>query len=321
MRKEMPARKRSKSAYGELLKVFCGELRQHWQLYVMILLPTIYIIVFAYVPMYGAQIAFRDFKTVKGITGSPWVGLKYIERFVNSYQFMTLMKNTLTLSVYSLAASFPIPILLALSLNTIQCQWFRKIVQMVTYAPYFISTVVMVSIVIQMFDMRYGIVNHFLTALGFDAVMFMGRSDMFAHLYVWSGVWQGMGWSSIIYLSALSSIDPGLHEAAMMDGASRFQRVLHIDLPGIRPTIVMILLLNLGNLLNVGFEKAYLMQNSMNLETSEIISTYVYKIGMTSGLPNYSYSTAIGLFNSVINFALIMLCNTISRKMGEASLW
>lgn len=297
------------------------DLQVHWQLYAMVLLPTAYVILFAYVPMYGAQIAFRDFKAKYGILGSPWVGMKYVLKFLNSYQFPTLMKNTLVLSIYGLLASFPIPILLALSLNTVKDGFYKKSVQMITYAPYFISTVVMVSIVVQMCDIRYGIINTFLKFLGQEPIMFMGRADIFPHLYVWSGVWQSMGWGSIIYLSALSSIDPGLHEAAMIDGASRLKRIWHIDLPGIRSTIIMMFLLNLGNLLNIGYEKVYLMQNSMNIETAEVISTYVYKVGMTSGLPNYSYSTAIGLFNSIINFVLIIVFNTISRKSGEASLW
>lgn len=308
---------RVSSAY----RIVYREIFVHWQLYLMVLLPTVYVIIFAYFPMYGAQIAFRDFKTNLGITGSNWVGMKHINKFIQSYQFPTLVRNTLTLSIYSLLASFPIPIILALSLNSVTYMPVKKTVQMVTYAPYFISTVVMVSIVIQMCDIRYGIINNFLQLLGKAPVMFMGSPDAFPHLYVWSGIWQTMGWGSIIYLSALSSIDPGLHEAAMVDGASKFKRIIHIDLPGIRSTVVMVFLLNLGNLLNVGFEKAYLMQNPMNIETSEIISTYVYKVGLTSGLPNYSYSTAIGLFNSVINFVMIIIFNTLSRRSGEASLW
>lgn len=294
-------------------------IKRHWQLYLVLLLPLIYIAIFRYWPMYGVQIAFRDFTPVEGITGSPWVGLAHFERFFNSYQFWTLLRNTVGISVYSLLAGFPLPIILAIAINEARRYYFKKTVQMVTYAPHFISTVVMVGIILQFLDPRIGLINKAIIALGGTATNFIARPDLFQSIYVWSGVWQGMGYASIIYIAALSSIDPQLEEAAIIDGASRLQKILYIDLPGIMPTAIILLILNIGQIMNVGFEKIYLMQNPLNLTTSEVISTYVYKVGLLRA--QYSFAAAVGLFNSVIDLILLVTVNQIARKVGDTSLW
>jgi putative aldouronate transport system permease protein len=299
----------------------CQKISKVWQLYVLISLPVLYLIVFKYVPMYGAQIAFKDFMVTKGIWGSEWAGLKHFERFVLSYDFWKIIKNTLVLNFYNLIAGFPFPILLALSLNYIRVRWFKKTVQMVTYAPHFISTVVMVGIMFELLDPRNGLVNNILQAWGWETVNFMGNPDYFKSIYVWSGVWQSAGFNCIIFLAALSSIDPSLHEAAIMDGASQRQRMWYIDLPGIMPVAIILLILNMGSMLDVGYEKVLLMQNPLNLRTSEVIDTYVYKVGLLSQAMNYSYSAAIGLFKSVIGFLLIITVNQIARKTNHTSLW
>lgn len=294
---------------------------RHYQLYLMVLLPVAFILIFAYAPMWGAQIAFRDYTARGGILGSPWVGLKQFTKFFTSYQFGRVVTNTLALSAYGLIAGFPVPILLALSLNSTRNRRFKKTVQMATYAPYFISLVVLVSMMNQLFSLNYGIVNVFLRALGLQEVSFLGNAGYFRSLYVWSGVWQEAGWGSIIYISALSAIDPSLHEAAIVDGAGRLRRIWHIDLPGIRPTMIVLLIMSAGNIMNVGFEKVLLMNNSVNQNVSQTISLYLYSVSLQAKLPNYSYATAIGLFNSVINFALILVVNGIARRLSEFSLW
>ena len=292
---------------------------KHWQLYLVISPAIAYIIIFAYVPMYGVQIAFKDFHFSKGMLRSPWVGLKYFRYFFGSPNFSLLIKNTLSLSAYSIIAGFPFPILLAISLNEAGSRIYKKTVQMVTYAPYFISTVIFVSIVFQVLDMRDGILNTLIRLAGGRSVNFMGSPKWFSSIYVWSGIWQATGYTAIIYLAALSGIDPTLHEAAIVDGATKIQRILRIDLPGITPVIVIMLILQSGQIMNVGFEKVFLMQNPLNLRSSEVIATFVYKIGLISG--NYSYSTAVGLFNSVINMFLLVIVNSIARRLGEHSLW
>lgn len=292
-----------------------------WQLYALFALPLLYIIIFKYVPMYGAQIAFKDFSPVKGITGSEWAGFKYFERFFNSYEFWRLLKNTIVISLYTLVASFPLPILLALSLNYVRNKTFKKTVQMVTYAPYFISVVVMVGLILQFLDPRVGLVNIILGWFGIDPVNFMGEAGYFKSIYVWSHVWQNTGFGCIIYLAALASIDPALHEAAVMDGATKLRRVWHIDLPGIMPIAIILLILNTGQMLETGFEKIWLMQNPLNVRTSEVIDTYVYKTGLLSQAMNFSYATAIGLFKSVIGFLLLIVVNKAAKKAGQESLW
>lgn len=290
-----------------------------WQLYVLVLPALIWLLLFAYLPMYGIQIAFKDYKVNLGMLGSPWVGLKYFEQFINLPNFDTLIRNTLLISVYSLIFGFPAPILLALMLNQVRSKRYKSFVQTVTYAPYFISTVVLVSMLNIFLTPSSGFVNKIITSLGGRAITFMGDPKWFRTVYVASGVWQGCGWGAIVYLAALGGVDPSLYEAAVMDGATKFQRLLHIDLPCILPTIVIMFILNMGNLLNVGYEKAYLMQNSLNNQVSEIISTYTYKIGLQNA--KYSFSTAVGLSNSAINFVLVVSTNYISRRLTQTSLW
>ncbi len=294
---------------------------QHWQLYAIIALPIVYLIIFHYIPMYGVQIAFKDYRIREGIFGSDWVGLKHFRQFFASPSAWRIIRNTLRLSFYTVIAGFPFPILLALFLNEVRVRPFKKTVQMVTYAPYFISTVVMVGIIVQFLSAKTGIANQIIKAVGAEPVVFLAQARLFTHIYVWSGIWQHAGWGSIIYLAALSSIDPTLYEAAIIDGANRFQRIRHIDIPSIAPTIVILLILNVGRIMNIGFEKVFLMQNPLNLETSEIIQTYVYKIGLAAAVPQYSYGAAIGLFNAVINFVLLLTVNRIAKKLSQASLW
>ena len=292
------------------------DIKVNWQLYLLLLLPIAYILIFNYIPMYGAQIAFKDFKASKGILGSEWVGIKYFVKFFQAPKSATIIFNTVRLSIYGLIAGFPIPIILAVSLNVCRMKLFKKTVQMVTYAPYFISVVVMVGMLIQFLDTEIGFINIAIKKITGDTVQFMAKAEYFGDVYVWSGIWQSAGWSSIIYLAALSNIDPELHEAAIIDGASRFKRIIYIDIPGIFPTMIILLILNAAQIMNVGFEKVYLMQNSLNITRSEVLSTYVYKVGvMSNGLPQYSYATAIGLFNSTINFILIIVVNQISKNL------
>lgn len=297
---------------------FVGYMRKNWVLYLFILPALIYILIFNYAPMYGVQIAFRDYNPIDGIWDSPWAGLTYFQQFVESAQFWNLLKNTLVLSVYSLVVGFPIPIIFALLLNYTVSGRFRKISQMITYAPHFISTVVFCGMIL-IFLQNDGVINHLLGLLNVPAVGFLSTPSYFKHMYVWSGVMQDMGFSSIIYISVLASVSPELHEAATVDGASKFQRVLNIDLPQLMPTAIILLIMSCGSILSVGFEKAFLLQNDINIEASEIISTYVYKIGIQSS--QFSYSAAIGLFNNIINLVLLVAVNQIARKKSEYSLW
>jgi len=297
--------------------------KNNWQLYAFLLPSIIFIIIFAYIPMGGIVLAFKDYDFTKGIFGSPWVGFENFERFFSAYNFWPLLWNTISLSLYGLIAGFPFPIILALILNAFPCLKFKKVVQTVSYMPHFISTVVMVGMLMQLFNPRtgaFGVIYQIITG-GQMMTDWFGEPGAFQHLYVWSGIWQGIGWGSIIYIAALSGVDESLHEAAIIDGASRFQRVIYIDIPCILPTMVIMLILNAGSIMNVGFEKTYLMQNSLNISRSEVISTYVYKVGMVIGTGDYPYSTAIGLFNSVINFIMLILVNSISKRLTESSLW
>lgn len=296
-------------------------MRRRWQLYVLLLLPLAYIITFHYIPMIGAQIAFRDYTVRGGVWGSEWVGLENFQRFFDSYLFSRLIVNTLTLGLYSLVAGFPIPIILALSLNQVRNIAFKKSVQMVTYAPYFISTVVMVGLLLQFFNPRFGVVGQLSVALSGQPLNILNDPNWFQSLFVWSGVWQGTGFATVIYLAALTTIDPSLHEAARVDGASRLQRIRHIDLPGIMPVTTMLLILNMGNFLNIGFEKVLLMQNPINTGVSEIIDTYVYKVGLASTALDFSYATAIGLFKGVIALVLVITANWAVKRMGQEGLW
>ena len=295
------------------------QARSHWQLYLIFLLPFVYFVLFKYVPMYGLVLAFKKYRVSKGILGSPWVGMDHFIRFIQSPTSLQVVYNTFILSLYTIAASFPLSVILAVALNEARNKTWKKSVQMVTYAPYFISTVVMVAILFQLLDPRIGIINRFLELMGLETVNFMGEASWFRHIYVWSGVWQTTGYNAIIYLAALTSISPELYEAAIVDGANKVQRIRHIDIPGITPTIVIMLILNMGYVMSVGFEKSYLMQNPLNLETAEIMSTYVYRVGLLN--TDYSFSTAIGLINSLINLILILGFNSFARKMGDTSLW
>jgi ABC-type polysaccharide transport system permease subunit len=271
--------------------------------------------------MYGAQIAFRTYNPILGVTGSPWVGLRHFWRFLGSPLFPTLMGNTLGLNLYSLTAGFPMPIILALSLNYTRNLIFKKMVQTVSYIPHFISTVVMVSIVFQLLGTRFGVVNNAIGVLGGSSVDFMGVPGYFKSIYVWSGIWQNVGWGTIIYLAALSGIDPQLHEAAIMDGAGKIRRIVHIDIPSILPTATVLLILSFGSFMSTGFEKVLLMQNDLNLSASEVIDTYVYKVGLASMGSNFSYSSAIGLFQSLIGFSLILGVNAVAKRFSETALW
>lgn len=295
------------------------ELKKSWQLYVVVALPLLYVLLFNYGPMYGIQIAFKEYDTSLGILGSPWVGLANFKRFVTSYNFIDILMNTITISLYGLLVGMPIPILLAISLNECRGSNLKKFVQTVTYAPHFISMVVMVSMVLLYLSVNNGMINNIIAFFGGTRTNFMASPGLFKTIYVFSGVWQGMGYSSIIYLAALSGIDPTLYEAATIDGATRLHKISYIDLPSIMPTIVIMLILSLGQIMNVGFEKIYLMQNELNLRSSEIIATYVYKQGIDHA--DFSYSTAVSLFNSVVNMILLVSVNQIVRHFSENSLW
>ncbi len=309
-----PSGKRS-----EIGRAAYRSFRRHWQLYLLVIPPVLYFIIFKYLPMANAVLAFKNYNVVKGIWGSPWVGTQYFEMFFRNPAFVTLIKNTLYISFYQLIVGFPVPILLALALNEVKSARFKKTVQMVTYAPYFISTVVMVSIIMLFLSPRLGIVNTIAGALGFEAINYLGEPGMFRTIYVLSDVWQTMGYSAVIYLAALAGVDPSLYEAAKVDGANRFQKILNVDLPGILPAAVIILILSVGNIMALGFEKMYLLQNPLNLSSSEIISTYVYKIGLLNA--NYSFATAVGLFNSLINLVLLLVVNAIAKRASNTSLW
>ena len=293
-------------------------LKKNWVCYLFILPMLIYVIIFNYIPMYGIQLAFKDYRVADGIWGGAWVGLKHFKTFFESYQFKDLLWNTLSLSLYSLIAGFPMPIIFALLLNYITNVKLKKVVQMVTYAPHFISTVVYCGMIL-IFLSSDGVINQLLKLIGIDSVAFLTNPSNFRHIYVWSGVLQNIGWGSIMYISVLTSVDPTLHEAATVDGATRFQRLLHIDLPAIVPTMVIMLIMRAGEIMDLGFEKAFLLQNNINLDYSEIIATYVYKIGIQGG--QFSYSSAIGLFNNVINMVLLVVVNKIAKKVSDVSLW
>ncbi len=291
----------------------------NWQFWAIIALPVIYAFVFAYIPMAGIVMAFQDYSIKKGIFGSTWVGFKYFKQFLTSPSSVLVIKNTVILGIYSMVINFPIPILLAIAINEVGKRFFKKAVQMVTYAPYFISVVVLVGMMMQMMDLRSGIINILLGKLGLGPVNFFGNPKMFRSLYVWSGVWQSMGYSSIIYVAALSGVSPELQEAAIVDGASRLKRILHVDIPCILPTIIIMLIFACSNIVSIGMDKVYLMQNDLNASVSEVISTFVYKVGVKNA--NYGFSTAAGLFQSVVSFVLLVAANTISKKVTETSLW
>ena len=294
-------------------------MRRNKALYLLLLPALVYLVLFHYWPMYGVQIAFRNFNFADGITGSKWVGLKWFQYFFKSPYCWTVISNTFLLSLYALLGSFPAAILLALLIHNTPSKGFSRLSQTATYMPHFISTVVMIGMLNNFLSPNSGFINTLIETLGGERTYFVGQPEYFRHLYVWSGVWQGSGWNSIIYIAALTSISSELHEAAMIDGASKLKRIWHIDLPGILPTMIILLILRCGNILTVGFEKVYLMQNDLNLDVSEMISTYTYKQGLLK--TKYSYSAAIGLFNNVINFIFLTIVNFVSKRLTETSLW
>lgn len=296
--------------------------KQNWQLYVFLILPVLYILVFAYIPMFGIQLAFKKYSPALGILKSAWVGLGQFQKFISYYRFWPIMRNTFMLSVYSIAAGFPIPVLLALFINSMRRERFKKVSQTILYIPHFISVVVLVGMMNQLLHPIVGIYGNLGRLLtGTTPKDIFSNPYSFAHLFVWSDVWQHMGWNSIIYLAALSTVSPELHEAAQIDGASRFKRVLYVDFPSIVPSMAILLILRAGSIMSVGFEKVFLMQNPINLEYSEIISTYTYKMGFETSTTDYAYATAIGLFNSVINFVILVIVNKIAGKLSEYTLW
>ncbi|NSW90998.1 MAG: sugar ABC transporter permease [Firmicutes bacterium] len=299
-------------------KMFKKALR-NYDLYLFLLPSLVYIIIFNYWPMYGVQIAFKDFNVAQGIWGSPWVGFEHFERFFSTYYFYRVIRNTVVVSLYGLVAGFPFPIMLALMLNEVKNQTFKRVVQTVTYAPNFISVVVMVGMILIFLHPRYGMVNTFIKMLGFKPVDFINKAYLFKHIYVWSGIWQHTGFGSVIYFAALTSVDPQQHEAAIIEGASRLQRIWYINIPVLIPIAVILLILNAGSIMSVGFEKIFLMQKPLNMESSDVISTYVYRMGLVNA--EYSFSSAVGLFNSVVNALLLIIVNWIARRMSETSLW
>lgn len=294
------------------------QMAKRYDLYLMLLLPIAWYLIFHYGPLYGLQIAFKNFNPGKGILGSEWVGFDHFERFFNSYYFGRLLWNTLSINLFSLLIAFPIPILLAIIVTELRSKRFSKLLQNITYAPHFISVVVIVGI-LTVFLSSTGPINKLIELFGGSSVRFMESAGWFKTIFISSNIWQSMGWQSIIYIAALSGVNPQLYEAAKMDGASRLRRIWHVSLPGIAPVIVILLILDVGHFMNIGFEKILLMQNNLNLESSDVISTFVYTTGILKG--EYSYTSAIGLFNSVINLMLLVLVNRVARKTSETSLW
>lgn len=295
------------------------DLRVNHALYLYLLPAVLIVFLFHYLPIYGIQIAFRDFRPSKGIVGSEWVGFKHFVRFFQSYQFTNLLVNTLSLSLLSVVLGFPFPIIMALLFSQIKSKRLQGVAQTITYTPHFISTVVMVAIIIVFLSPNSGLYGHIVRALGGTPENLMASAAAFRPIYVLTDIWQHSGWDSIIYISAIAAVDTQLYDAAMVDGAGKWKRIVHIDLPSILPTVIILLILRLGNVMSVGFEKAYLMQNTLNVTTSEIISTYVYKIGIVN--TQYSYSAAIDVFNIAINFALLISVNAISRRVSDTGLW
>lgn len=287
-------------------------------LYLLLLPAAVLMICFTYVPMYGITIAFKDFSPTLGITASPWAGFKYFQQYFNSYNFWNTIRNTLVISIYSVAVTFPLPIVLALLCNQMTHKGFKRFFQVSTYLPHFISTVVMCGMIILFLSPSSGIIPKMFGVLGIDIGNLMGEPAAFPHIYVWTEVWQHCGWDSIMYIAALSAVDPSLYEAATVDGASQWQKMIKIDIPMLLPTATVLFILRVGSIMSVGFEKVYLLQTTLNLTTSEIISTYVYKMGLISN--QYSLSAAINLFNNIINFILLMSVNLVSKKMSDTSL-
>lgn len=298
---------------------FARSLRRYWQLYLLLLLPVVWFIVFRYVPMVNAVIAFKNYNPVQGVWGSPWVGFDNFANLFRNPVFPKLLVNTLVLAGYTLLASFPLPIILALALNEVRLRFFKRTVQLVTYAPYFISTVVIVSMTILLLSPRVGLLGRTLSFFGAGQVDLLASADFFRHIYVATDLWTTTGYSAVIYLAALSAVDVSLYEAAKIDGANRLQKIWNVDIPSIMPTASIILILGVGNIMAIGFEKAFLLQNPLNLSTSEIIPTYVYKTGILNA--NFSLGATIGLFNAVIGLILLLVVNKVSKRISGNGLW
>ena len=292
---------------------------RHWTLYLLMMVPLVQLAVFKYVPMVNAVIAFKDYNIVRGVWGSDWVGLRNFQAIFDNPVFWQLVENTFLLSFYAVIAAFPIPVILALALNEIRQGFFKRTVQMVTYAPYFISTVVVVSMTIMILSPRLGLISHVTGFFGVDQSDLLGDPEYFRHIYVWTDVWQTAGYSAVIYLAALAGVDPSQYEAARVDGASRLQKIWHVDLPSIMPTAVIILVLAVGNIMAIGFEKAFLLQNPLNLSASEIIATYVYKTGLLNA--DFSQATAVGLLNSAVNLVLLVFVNFVAKRLTGSGVW
>ena len=305
-------------ARGSFGKRLIRDLKRNSGAYLMLLPTIILFLLFRYKPMCGIVIAFKNYRPGKEIFECDWVGLKHFVSFFNSYYFTRLIKNTVVIGISSLIFSFPMPIIFALLLNEVKNDKFKRVVQTVTYMPHFISLVVMCGLIKQ-FTSSSGIITQLMNLFGYEGGALLGHEEYFVPIYVISGIWQGMGWSSIVYLSALAGIDPGLYEAASIDGANRWQLVRHITLPGIRNTIIVMLLLQMGSVFNVGYEKVMLLYNESIYKTADVISTFVYRKGLEQ--MQFSYSTAVGLFNSLLNFIIVIVFNKISRKVNETSLW
>ena len=296
-----------------------AKIKRNWGLYLLMLPAIIIFICFTYMPMYGVIIAFKNFKPAQGILGSSWVGLRYFERYFSSYMFGNTIKNTLIISIYTILVTFPLPIFLALMCNQMYAKRFKKFFQVSTYLPHFISTVVMCGMIILFLSPSSGVIPKLCSLVGIKTGDLMGKAEAFSSIYVWTEAWQHVGWDSIMYIAALSSVDPCLYEAAVVDGANKWQKMRYIDIPMLIPTMVTLFILRTGSVMSVGFEKVYLLQNDLNIASSEIISTYLYKMGLQSN--QYSYSAAIGLFNNVVNFILLLSVNFVAKKMGDTSLF
>jgi putative aldouronate transport system permease protein len=301
------------------IRRFLHLCRRDRDLLIIISLPFVYYVLFRYLPMYGIVLAFKDFSVRRGILGSPWVGLKWFEQFFGSPYFFRLIRNTFLLSVYNIVFSFPVPIIFAILLSEVRHRWYQRTAQTISYLPYFISMVVAMGMVVNFLNPQEGIMNVAFERLGLEPVDFINNARWFRTVYVVSGIWQNFGFNAILYLAAITSIDPQLFEAATIDGATQLQRIRHITIPSLVPTIVILLILNLGNMLNVGFEKIILLYTPASYETADVISTYVYRRGLQEN--NFGFGTAVGLFNSVINFALIVLFNKLARRISSISLW
>ena len=294
-------------------------ITRNWSLYLLILPVLVYFVIFSFWPMYGVVIAFKNFKPNLGIMGSEWVGTKNFDKFFSSIHFERTLRNTLTISLYSLAVFFPFPIAFAIMMNDLKSAGFKRAVQTITYLPHFISMVVLCGMITLFFRNETGLINLLIQRIGGQSISFLNTPDYFKHVYVWTGVWQNLGWNTIIYMAALSGMDVQYLEAASIDGASKFQKIRYIILPFLMPTAILLLILESGNVMNVGFEKVFLLQNSLNMEKSDVIATLVYRKGILEY--QYSFSAAVGLFNSVVNCIILLIVNGISRRVGETSLW